>query len=62
MKKSWKKNNTPKFDEFIMKANIDHFGCNNLLQDFKFMEHVKIVMDVWLNNGRKESVNKKKDL
>ena len=33
------------------------------LQDFKFMRKVvKIAMDVWLKNRRKESVYKKKDV
>ena len=37
--KEVKKNNL-KFDEFIMKVNVKHFGSNNLLQDFKFMKNV----------------------
>ena len=41
-----KKQNYPKFGEFIMNVNIERFGCNNLLQDFKFMKNVKIAMDV----------------
>ena len=63
MKKSWnKKQNTPKFDEFIMKVNVECFGCNNLLQDFTFMKNVvKIAMDVWWNRLSKKSVCKKKD-
>ena len=41
---------------------IKHFGCNNLLQDFKFMKNViQIAMHTWWNNRRKESVYKKKD-
>ena len=27
-----------KFDEFIMKVDVKHFGFHNLLQDFKFMK------------------------
>ena len=47
MKKRLKKQNNPKFEEFIMKVNIKHFSCNYLLQDFKFMKNVvKIAMDV----------------
>ena len=42
-----KKQNNPKFDEFIMKVDVERFGCNNLLQDFKFMKSVvKIVMNI----------------
>ena len=30
-----------------MKVDIEHFGCNNLLQELKFMKNVvKIAMDV----------------
>ena len=37
-----------KFDEFIMKVNVECFGYKNLLQDLKFMQSfVKIVVDVW---------------
>ena len=37
-----------KFDEFIMKVDVEHFGCKNLLQDFKFMKIVvKVAMAVW---------------
>ena len=43
-----------------MKVDVERFGCNNLLQDF-MKNDVKIAMDVWWNNRRKESVNKKKD-
>ena len=39
-----------------MKADVECFGYNNLLQDFKFI--VKIAMDVWWNSRRKESVYK----
>ena len=56
-----KKQINPKFDEFIMKVDVEHFGYNNLLQDFKFMKSVKITMDVWWNSRRKENVYKKKD-
>ena len=57
-----KKKNDPKFSEFIMKVDVEHFGCNNLFQGFKFMKTVvKIAMDVWWNNRRNESVYKKKD-
>ena len=49
--KKLKKQNIPKFNEFIMKVDVERFGCNNLLQDFKFMKNVvKIAMDVWWNN------------
>ena len=44
MKKCRKKQNIPKF---FMKADVKNFGCNNLLQDFKFIKSVvKITMDV----------------
>ena len=56
MKKRWKINN-PKFDEFIMKVDVERFGCKNLLQDFKFMKIVRMAMDVWWNNRKKESVH-----
>ena len=48
MKKVEKKTqNNPKFDEFIMKVDVELFGYNNLLQEFKFMKNVvKIAMDV----------------
>ena len=37
----------PKFNEFIMKVDVERFGCNNFLQGFKFMKNiVKKVMDV----------------
>ena len=29
-----------KFDEFIMKVNVKHFGFNNHLQHIKFMKSV----------------------
>ena len=51
-----KKQNTPKFDELITKIDVERFSCNNLLQDFKFMKNVKIAMDLWWNNRRKESL------
>ena len=42
-----KKQNIVKFDEFIMKVNVEGFGCNNLRQDFKFRKNVvKIAIDV----------------
>ena len=42
-----------------MKIDVEHLCCNNLLQDFKFMKNpVKIAIDVWWNNRRKESVYK----
>ena len=45
-----------------MKVDFERFSYNNLLQDFKLMKNVvKIAMDVWWNNRRKESVFKKKD-
>ena len=28
------------FEEFIMKVYVERFGCNNLLQNFKFMKNV----------------------
>ena len=56
MKKS-RKNNLKKFNEFFMKADVECFGCNNLLHDFRFMKSdVKVAMDVRKNNKRKESV------
>ena len=36
--KEVRKTNNPKFDEFIIKVDVERFGCNNLLQGFKFME------------------------
>ena len=58
-KQSWKNKIIQKFEELIMKVNVEYFGCNNLLQNFEFMKNVfKIVMDVWWNNRRKESVCK----
>ena len=42
-----KKENDPKFEEFIIKVEGERFGYNNLLQDFRFMKNVvKIAMDV----------------
>ena len=32
------KQNNSKLDEFIMEVDVERFGCNNLLQDFKFMK------------------------
>ena len=50
------KTTNPKFNEFIMKVDVERFRCNNLLQDFRFMKKViKTAMDVWWNNRRKES-------
>ena len=41
-----------------MKVDVEHFGCNNFLQDFKFMKNIdKIAMDVW---NKKEIKKKKK--
>ena len=41
----------PKYDEFIMKVDIEGFGYNNLHQDFRFMKSVaKIAMDIWWNS------------
>ena len=55
-----KKQYDPKSDEFIMKVDVEHFGCNNLLQDFKFMKNVvKVVMYAWWNSRRKKNVYKK---
>ena len=45
MKKSWETNN-PKLDEFFMIVNVERFGCNNLLHDFKFMKNVQIAIAV----------------
>ena len=45
-----------------MKVDVERFGYNNLLQDLKFMKSVvKIAMDVWWNNERKDSVYEMKD-
>ena len=56
-----KKRNDPKFDEFIKKVDVERFGINNLLQDFKFMKNVvKIAIDVWWNNRRIETLYKKR--
>ena len=42
-----KKQNNPKFNEFILKVDVECFSCNNLLQEFKFMKNiVKVAMDV----------------
>ena len=61
MKKSRKTKKKFKFDEFIIEVDVQCFGNNNLLQDFKFMKSVvKIVIVVWWNSRRKESVYKKK--
>ena len=41
-----KKRSCLKFDEFIMKVDVERFGCNNILQEFKFIKNVvKIVRD-----------------
>ena len=46
MKESRKNTNKPKFDQFIMNGDVECFGCNNFLQDFKFMKNqVKIETD-----------------
>ena len=37
----FKKINNPKFYKLIMKVDVERFGCNNLLQDFKFMKDEK---------------------
>ena len=43
---------------FFMKVDIKYFGCNNILQDFKFMKkHVKIARDVWWNNLHRYFIN-----
>ena len=37
-----------------MKVDIERFGRNNILQDFKFVKNIdKITVDVWGNNSRK---------
>ena len=42
-----KKQNNLKFDEFIMKVDVERSSYNDLLQDFKFMKNVvKIAMNV----------------
>ena len=34
-----------------MKVDVERFGCNNFLQDFKFMKNVvKIAINIWWNN------------
>ena len=38
--KKLKKTNNPKFYEFMMKADVERYGYNNLLQDLKFMKSV----------------------
>ena len=40
MKKSTSKQNTPKFDESIMKVDVERSGCDKFLQDYKFMKRV----------------------
>ena len=40
MKKKLKRQNNPKFNEFIVEVNVECVSCNNLLQDFKFMKNV----------------------
>ena len=32
------KTNNTKFDESIMKVDVERFGCHKLLQDIKFMK------------------------
>ena len=45
-----------------MEFKGERFGCNNLLKGFKFMKNVvKIAMDIWWNNTRKEMCIKKKN-
>ena len=39
-----KKPNNPKFDGFIEKVDIECFGCNNFLQDIKFMKSIVIYL------------------
>ena len=41
-----KKQNNAKIDEIIMKVNVEHFGCNNLLQDVKFVKNAKMTMNI----------------
>ena len=42
-----KKQNNAKLNEYIMKVDVECFGYNNLLQDFKFRKNVaKITMDI----------------
>ena len=44
-----------------MRLDVECFGYDKLLQDFKFMKSVvKIAMDIWWNR-RKESEYKKTD-
>ena len=55
------KRKNPKFYRFVMKVDVERFGCNNLLQDVKYMKSVvKIAMDIWWNGRKKENVYKKK--
>ena len=42
-----------------MKVDVDCFSCNNPLKAFKFMKNVGIVVEIWWNNGRKESLRKR---
>ena len=43
-----------------MKVDVEPLGYNNLFWDFKFMKNVlKIVMDVWWNNRKKENLKKR---
>ena len=57
-KKSRKKS---KFDQLIMKVDFQHFGYNNLPQDFKFMKSVvKIAMHVWYPPKKKKQTPKQK--
>ena len=47
--KKLKRQNIPKFDEFIMKVNIECFSRNNLLQRFELMKNVvKIVIYIYM--------------
>ena len=50
-----------KFNESIMKMDIECFGYNNLLQDFEFMKNIKIAMDVFdeITGGKKVFINRK---
>ena len=37
-----KKQNNPKFDEFIMKVDVELFGYNKHLQDFKLLKNAPL--------------------
>ena len=47
---------------FWRKANIKHFGFDNLHQDFDIMKIVHIAMDACWDNKNKENVYNEEDI